>query len=82
MTLRFMSPATLEPATETEELTAEQIDQKIAAADAAFVAWRDTSIAERAALMKKAAVNLREQKGAYAKIATLEVGKTTAAALA
>lgn len=80
--LRSINPATLNIISETEELTPQQIEQRIAAAEAAFLVWRDTSYEKRADHMKKAAQHLRDNKDAYARLMSTEVGKTIAAATA
>src|SRR3989344_4503818 len=80
--LRSINPATLDIVSETAELSHQEIDHKIAQADAASHTWRHRSFAERALLMKKAANHLRSEKERYAKIMSLEVGKTIAAATA
>ena len=80
--LRSINPATLDIISETKELTQLQLDQKLAAAEIAFLAWRETSYEKRAEYMKKAAQHLRDKKEAYARLATIEVGKVAAAAVA
>ncbi|WP_062224283.1 NAD-dependent succinate-semialdehyde dehydrogenase [Aureimonas sp. D3] len=52
-----------------------EIGQAIDAAHAAFLAWRETSFAERGAVLQKAANLLRKDADAYAKLLTLEMGK-------
>src|SRR3989344_9066839 len=80
--LRSINPATLDIVSETAELSDQEIDHKIAQADAAFLVWRHRSFAERALLMKKAANHLRDEKEKCAKIMSLEVGKTISGATA
>ncbi len=80
MALRSINPATEEVIQEFEELTSGQIDQKLAAAAAAFEQWRTTSFEERTKLMKRAAEVLRRQKPELAAIMTSEMGKTISAA--
>src|SRR3989344_2667230 len=80
--LRSINPATLDIISETKELTQLQLDQKLAAAEIAFLACRETSYEKRAEYMKKAAQHLRDKKEAYARLATIEVGKVAAAAVA
>ena len=79
MALQSINPATEEVIQNFDELTAEQIEQKIALTQARFESWRDTTIEERAAIMKKAAQAIRDQKAALAAIITSEVGKTLTA---
>jgi succinate-semialdehyde dehydrogenase/glutarate-semialdehyde dehydrogenase len=80
--LRSINPATLEIVSETAELSDQEIDQKIAISEKAFLQWRQVSYAERALLMKKAANVLRDKKAEYGKLMSLEVGKTIAAGAA
>ncbi len=55
---------------------------KLAKADTAFKDWRNVPIAQKAALMFKAAGLLRENASEYARIITLEMGKPIAEAKA
>ncbi|GBQ09979.1 NAD-dependent succinate-semialdehyde dehydrogenase [Swaminathania salitolerans] len=57
------------------EATDEEILQAIDDAHEAFLSWRDTSFAERAAVMRKAGAILRDERDRYAKLLTLEMGK-------
>ena len=82
MTLRSINPATLEVVFETGELTPAQLEKKLSKAQSAFISWRETSFKQRAALMKKAAAQLRKRKDALALLVTQEVGKTLAASVA
>lgn len=82
MALRSVNPATLEVIKEIDELSDEQIEQKLTLSQRAFEAWRTTSFSERAALMKRAAEHLRATKDNYAKLMSQEMGKTVAAAVA
>ncbi len=80
MALCSINPATEEILGEFTELSSDEIEQKLAQAQATFEAWRETSFEHRAALMKQAATALRDQKTDLARTMTLEVGKTLAAA--
>jgi succinate-semialdehyde dehydrogenase/glutarate-semialdehyde dehydrogenase len=80
MALRSINPATKEVIAEMDELSSEQIEEKLSIAQSAYEQWRNTSFAERAKLMKKAAANLRQQKSQLGRIITDEMGKTIAAA--
>ncbi|HET6277389.1 MAG TPA: aldehyde dehydrogenase family protein [Candidatus Polarisedimenticolia bacterium] len=51
------------------------VNQAVAAADAAFAAWRFMPGIERAALMREFAARLRSRRGALARQMTLEGGK-------
>ncbi|ACM39098.1 MULTISPECIES: NAD-dependent succinate-semialdehyde dehydrogenase [Rhizobium/Agrobacterium group] len=57
------------------EATDAAVQAAIAAADAAFQQWRQTSFVERAKVMHAAAEILRGQTDDYAKLLTLEMGK-------
>jgi succinate-semialdehyde dehydrogenase/glutarate-semialdehyde dehydrogenase len=52
-----------------------QIDAALATAHQAFLAWRETSLESRAALLQRAADLLRADARRYAEILTLEMGK-------
>lgn len=82
MTLRSINPATLEVISEIEELTAEELERKIASADAAARFWKETSFTERSKLLKQTAAQLRAQSESLARIITSEVGKTLSASMA
>lgn len=58
-----------------EELTKEEIDQKLEKAHTRFQSWKKTSFSERSDLMMKAAEELKKNKQEYAKDMTLEMGK-------
>jgi len=58
-----------------EELTDEQLVQRITNADKAFKLWHGTEIANRAVIIKKLASLLIEQKEEIAKLSSLEMGK-------
>ncbi|MEZ7197765.1 NAD-dependent succinate-semialdehyde dehydrogenase [Pseudodesulfovibrio karagichevae] len=60
--------------------TDDEVRQALDNAQAAFESWRETSFAERAAVMHKAAEILRREKAEYARLLTLEMGKVTAEA--
>src|SRR5215471_20031296 len=58
------------------------LDRAVAAARAAFPAWRDESFAERAALIKKMSQRLREKQQEIAELLTREQGKPLAQSIA
>ncbi|MCC4909043.1 NAD-dependent succinate-semialdehyde dehydrogenase [Microbacterium sp. cx-59] len=76
-----VNPATGETLATYPTLTDEELQEKIGAADAAFRVWRDTPVAERAALLRRVAELHRERRDELARIIVREVGKTTEAAL-
>ena len=75
MAIESINPATEEVLATFKEFTAEQTEQAIAQADAAFRKWRETSFAERARLVRRAGAILRERKPRYAAMITAEMGK-------
>ncbi|HRS37491.1 MAG TPA: NAD-dependent succinate-semialdehyde dehydrogenase [Thermoanaerobaculia bacterium] len=82
MTIASVNPATGETlATFTPHDDAE-VEALLAAAAAAAAGWRRTPVAERTALVARAAELLDERREALARLATLEMGKTLAAARA
>jgi succinate-semialdehyde dehydrogenase/glutarate-semialdehyde dehydrogenase len=58
-----------------DEVTDKQLEEKIALATACFATWKQTSYAERAKIVQKAAKLLEEQADHFAHIMTLEMGK-------
>jgi succinate-semialdehyde dehydrogenase/glutarate-semialdehyde dehydrogenase len=76
MALQSINPATEEIIREFEELDDKQIEQKLAAAQAAFEEWRHVAVGERAKLMRRAGELLRERKSELGETITGEMGKT------
>ncbi len=75
-----MAQAGINPATgglieQFEEHTPAAVDQALNAARDAFDDWRETTFVARAAVVRRAAMLLREQANAYALLMTLEMGK-------
>ena len=58
-----------------EHLTNGQLDRALATADTCFQAWKETAYAERSRVLNRAAALLRENVDAFARLATLEMGK-------
>lgn len=75
MTIVAINPATGETLAEYPEMTPKDVESIIAATHEAFSAWRRTTFAQRAALMKQAAVVLRAKAPLYAELMTKEMGK-------
>lgn len=75
MQLNVINPATGVLVKSYETLTKEAILQKIESTQEAFLSWKTTTFEERAQLMKRTAVILREHKEKYAQLMTLEMGK-------
>jgi succinate-semialdehyde dehydrogenase / glutarate-semialdehyde dehydrogenase len=77
------NPTTGEPQpTELEPLTVEGVERALARAEAAFQAHRRTSLAERAVKMRRAGDILADEKETFARMMTMEMGKTFKAAVA
>lgn len=76
------NPATGEQIATHAELTAEQIEQKVALAATAFDRWRVTPIDERVALLRRIADAYDANRDRLARMATDEMGKTLKSALA
>src|SRR6267142_5267544 len=70
-----INPATEEVLATFDQFTPEQVEHAVAEADAAFGAWRRTSLAERSKAMRRAAETLRSRKARYAGLITAEMGK-------
>lgn len=75
MPLISTNPATGQIIKEWSELNATEVQTKLAAADVAFKNWRIKNFAERAELLKKVALVLRDNAHKYGLIATQEMGK-------
>ncbi len=63
-----------------EELTDAQLEAALATAQACFEQWRETSFAERAGIVAKAAALMRARTDEFANPVTLEMGKLIAQA--
>jgi succinate-semialdehyde dehydrogenase/glutarate-semialdehyde dehydrogenase len=82
MAIATTNPATGETVRVFDELTVEQVEQKLQRAAETFRAFRASSFAERGALMRRAADIFEAETDELARIATLEMGKTFASAQA
>ncbi|MBV8688137.1 MAG: NAD-dependent succinate-semialdehyde dehydrogenase [Alphaproteobacteria bacterium] len=80
--MRSVNPATGEEIATHEELTPGEIEAKVAKADEAFRRWRTTSLDERTALLARIADRFETNRERLARMASLEMGKTYATALA
>jgi succinate-semialdehyde dehydrogenase/glutarate-semialdehyde dehydrogenase len=58
-----------------EDITDQQLEEKLATAAACFATWKHTSYAERAKIVNKAASLLHDQVDHFAHLMTLEMGK-------
>ena len=75
MSFEVINPATGEKVTEIPCWDSEQLESGLAAVAAALPGWRSIPMADRCALMHKAAEVLRANKDKYAAIVTQEMGK-------
>jgi succinate-semialdehyde dehydrogenase / glutarate-semialdehyde dehydrogenase len=82
MPIATINPATGETLRTFEPLTASQIEQKLSLAVTTFHAEQKTPFAERARRMNKAADILERDKEKFARLMTLEMGKTYKSAIA
>src|SRR6476469_668590 len=82
MAIASTNPATGELLQSFDALTEAQIDEKLATAAAAFRSYRTTTFAERADCLRRAADILDDEADALGRLATLEMGKTLASAVA
>ena len=76
-----VNPATGETGARSETYTDAQVEQALARAQAAFEAWRERPVAERAAIVRRAAELHRERRKDLAAIITREMGKPFGAAV-
>ncbi len=82
MAIATINPATGEKLKTFEPLSSEQIKTKLAAAAAAFQAYRQTSLAQRSKWLEGAADLLEKDKVRFAKMMTTEMGKPIKSAIA
>ena len=82
MPIEVINPATGEVVKQYAEMPAEEVNQIIDDAQAAFPAWRALSFEERGAYLKKVAQVLRDRKEQYAALMVTEMGKTLVSARA
>ncbi|HEX5230520.1 MAG TPA: NAD-dependent succinate-semialdehyde dehydrogenase [Bryobacteraceae bacterium] len=76
MPIATINPATGETVRTFEPISSAEVDTKIQAAYDAFRTHRKTSFADRAVKMRKAAEILEAEKDRWARLMTLEMGKT------
>ncbi len=79
---KSVNPATGEEIATYPELSAAEVDAKLDKAVAAFRTWRTTDLAERSALLNRIGDQYQANRERLARMATLEMGKTYASALA
>ena len=80
--LHSINPATGEQVLEVEEHSDRDVEQRLARAAAASMAWRATPREERAAVLRAAADILDREKDSLGRLMTQEMGKTLASAIA
>jgi succinate-semialdehyde dehydrogenase / glutarate-semialdehyde dehydrogenase len=77
-----VNPATGEVLRTYEELTDAEVDGKIGRAAATFATYRNMPFGQRAVMMNRAAEILEKEKEDFARLMTLEMGKTYKSAVA
>ena len=82
MAIATTNPATGETVREFDALTEQEVEQALRRARDAFRSYRDTTFAQRADWLRRAADILEAETDDLARLATLEMGKTFAAAKA
>ncbi|MDQ4119049.1 MAG: NAD-dependent succinate-semialdehyde dehydrogenase [Actinomycetota bacterium] len=82
MAIATTNPATGETVREFDALTEQEVEQALRRAHDAFRSYRDTTFAQRAEWLRRAADILEAETDELARLATLEMGKTYAAAKA
>ena len=82
MAIATINPATGQVLKKFEPLTQQQINSKIEKAAATFAEFRKVPFAERARLMVRAGDILEREKQEFARLMTLEMGKTIGSAVA
>jgi succinate-semialdehyde dehydrogenase/glutarate-semialdehyde dehydrogenase len=75
MKIQSVNPYTEEVMQEFDLMTPDEIEGEIERSRRAFSAWREASVAERAACVRKLGDRLRTLKRRYAEIMTREMGK-------
>lgn len=80
--IKTVNPYTNEVVKEFTPLSRPEAERIIVRADQAFQSWRKTPFTQRAAMLHKVAAILRERQQELAKLATLEMGKLLAEAVA
>jgi succinate-semialdehyde dehydrogenase/glutarate-semialdehyde dehydrogenase len=81
MTIATINPATGETLETFPALTESEVEDRLSAAHRASLSWRQTSIEQRAAVLRRAAELLDERRTEYGRLMTLEMGKPIKAAI-
>ncbi|MGA9995985.1 MAG: NADP-dependent succinic semialdehyde dehydrogenase [Pyrinomonadaceae bacterium] len=80
MAIATINPATSETVKSFEPLTEQELEEKLQRAAETFRSYRRTSFEERARMMTRAAEILENEKEAFARVMTMEMGKPIKAA--
>ena len=75
MPLKSINPADGSLLATFDELTSQQLQQKLSDAEKAFISWRKSSFEERSAVLRKIADLLEAEKQSWGRLMTLEMGK-------
>ena len=75
MTLEVLNPATERPIAQLERAGVEETDRAVAAARAAYPAWRAMKPADRARLLRRVAALVEQHADGLARLETANVGK-------
>jgi len=78
--MKAINPTTGEPIRDYPEHDDDEVERRLRRAEQAFADWRRRPITERAALMRRAAQLLRQDRAEHARLMTEEMGKPIAAA--
>ena len=81
MAIATINPATGEVLRVFEPLSDAHVDEKIALAAATFAEYRHSSFADRRRMMMRAAEILENEKAAFGRLMTIEMGKTLRSAV-
>ena len=82
MAIQTLNPATGKVIKTFEEYSSRQVSKIIDDVQESFYPWKNMSFAERSALMKNAAMLLRNKKNKYGELLTQEMGKPISQAIA
>lgn len=82
MAIATINPATGETLASFNPLTAEEINSKLALAQATYESYRTTEFAQRSRWLQNAAAILEREQESFARIMTLEMGKPYQSAIA
>ena len=75
LTLQVLNPATAKPIAQLDRAGVEETDRAVAAAKAAYPAWRAVKPADRARLLRRVAALVEEHLDGLARLETSNVGK-------